>query len=518
MNFILRRTISSQKSLFLPLQSTITIQDFAPFSTTPKYTSTNHTLKSPKPKKLAQNWSKTVKKEAFSLGSTWPRPSEIPFQSKVMNFVNLIGKIEMPIKFHATPDGKNMASIFVVHKNAVFNGNFVNSLVIHVVFEGDLAHSVACHVKEGDCVYVSGKLSLDPLPFALSENQGKFYVVGDELKFVQGLEMKRSSFIEKGVENDNVGEEIFGKREVSVDENIKVNELNFVQGLEIKQSNFVEKGVENENVGEKLVGNREVSVDEDIMVNEHFKVNEDIKIKKEWEELLAKPNEWWVITSQDDGLKGAIEGFERRVDGKRVDLDSSTPVWVYKKLEELEFENKIEEKEIGVMKTEKKGSSNVGGIKKDGESVLDSWRDLVKNPMDWRDYREKKSSGSVKVKYPDFKHKTNGTALWLNTAPNWVLPGLEGLDVDAQVQVQKLTRAKGGKGKNEDSWRSLVENPDKWWDNRSRKTNVRAPDFRNKETGDALWLDSSPEWAFSQLPPLKNEQDVAAGNKKAYAA
>ncbi|GAA0158816.1 DNA metabolism protein [Lithospermum erythrorhizon] len=489
------------KCIFLLPNCTISIQQFSPFSTTSKSTSTTKYLKSQQPKNPKSSpslsWVQTIKKKALKKESlkkellTWPKPSEILYESKNVNFVNLIGKIEMPIQFQATPDGKHIAVALIGQKDCIFNGNFSSSLLVPIVFEGDLAHIVACHVKVNDFVYVNGKLSLDPLPFDFSGSEGKFYVNGDELKFVQGLGLQGSDNVEKDVGIDSV-----------------VNEE---------------------------VGNRKSSVDKDTLV------------KKEWEEFIAEPNQWSVVTSEDDFLKGAVEGVERKVDGKRLDLDSSTPVWVYKKLEELNFENKTEEMKIERLDTEnrneemtieplniekkieeikikplntekKKSSGNVGGTPKDGESVLNSWRDLVKNPMDWRDYREKKSSGSFKANYPDFKHKTNGTALWLNNAPNWVLPGLGGLDVDAQAQVPKWQGAKGGKGKNEDSWKSLVENPDKWWDNRSRKTNLKAPDFKHKETGEALWLNSSPEWALSQLPPSKNEQNFAAGNKKAFLA
>ena len=31
-----------------------------------------------------------------------------------------------------------------------------------MIFEGDLAHSAACHLKENDFIYVAGQLSTDP--------------------------------------------------------------------------------------------------------------------------------------------------------------------------------------------------------------------------------------------------------------------------------------------------------------------------------------------------------------------
>ncbi|KAJ9689396.1 hypothetical protein PVL29_014875 [Vitis rotundifolia] len=63
---------------------------------------------------------------------------------------------------------------------------------------------------------------------------------------------------------------------------------------------------------------------------------------------------------------------------------------------------------------------------------------------------------------------------------------------------------------------NLVENPDKWWDNRSSKvethdcilTKEKAPDFKHKDTGEALWLSSSPAWVLSKLPPIKTGKNV----------
>ncbi|RVW76710.1 Protein OSB4, chloroplastic [Vitis vinifera] len=36
----------------------------------------------------------------------WPRPSEIPWQAKVCNSVNLIGKVHAPVQFQQSSDGK----------------------------------------------------------------------------------------------------------------------------------------------------------------------------------------------------------------------------------------------------------------------------------------------------------------------------------------------------------------------------------------------------------------------------
>jgi len=88
----------------------------------------------------------------------------------------------------------------------------------------------------------------------------------------------------------------------------------------------------------------------------------------------------------------------------------------------------------------------------------------------------------------------------------------------------------------ENLWRSLVENPNKWWDNRSSKvapcilitllflslprpwlklsctlscTQLKpsSPDFKHKDTGEGLWIGSStPAWVLPKLPPVPTKQ------------
>ncbi|KAJ1417542.1 Primosome PriB/single-strand DNA-binding [Sesbania bispinosa] len=53
-------------------------------------------------------------------------------------------------------------------------------------------------------------------------------------------------------------------------------------------------------------------------------------------------------------------------------------------------------------------------------------------------------------------------------------------------------------------WQAFFANPGEWWDNRKNKKNPRAPDFKHKDTGEALWIDgrSNPPWVKSQLEIL----------------
>ena len=62
----------------------------------------------------------------------------------------------------------------------------------------------------------------------------------------------------------------------------------------------------------------------------------------------------------------------------------------------------------------------------------------------------------------------------------------------------------------EGRWAALFCNPNDFWDNRSTKRNPKAPDFKHKETGDALWITSrdTPAWVESSLKELDMNKQV----------
>ncbi|KAK2990109.1 hypothetical protein RJ640_001777 [Escallonia rubra] len=278
-----------------------------------------------------------------------PRPSEIPWQVKVANSVNLIGRVKIPVQSQASSDGKFWAGTIIAQQDT----NALHPFWIPVVFEGDLAHIAACHLKEKDCVHIAGQLNADFPPFALGEGQANVQVMAHSINFVQGSSITKES----------------------------------------------------------------------------------------------------VIASKQE--ESAIK-------------------------------------------------RSAGSMTKDGDVKNKPWKDLIQNPEQWSDYREKKLKGLVKEKYPDFKHKVSGTALWLDGAPSWVFPGLEALKLD--VPLQKVKPVEDQK---DVSWKNLVENPYEWWDNRSKKVNAKSPDFKHKVTGKPLWLSSSPVWALTKLPPMKADQNDA---------
>lgn len=196
----------------------------------------------------------------------------------------------------------------------------------------------------------------------------------------------------------------------------------------------------------------------------------------------------------------------------------------------LSFVEKNSPKKEGQMMHEKyKVVSDFSASSEESIPTLNLWNDLLSNPHKWWDNRTSK----VNPNSPDFKHKTTRKGLWLDSAPDWVLPKLDGLefigsnDITKQGKDHNLSSAqengedyisknsyKGKAGikaavsnkKNESLWKDLLENPNKWWDNRSKKSNPRSPDFKHKDSGEGLWLDTSPAWVLPNLPPSTTEK------------
>ncbi|PKI45461.1 hypothetical protein CRG98_034116 [Punica granatum] len=57
-------------------------------------------------------------------------------------------------------------------------------------------------------------------------------------------------------------------------------------------------------------------------------------------------------------------------------------------------------------------------------------------------------------------------------------------------------------------WQVFFANPYEWWDNRKHKSNSRQPDFKHKDTHEALWLQSNdPPWVKRQLELLDSKME-----------
>lgn len=59
-------------------------------------------------------------------------------------------------------------------------------------------------------------------------------------------------------------------------------------------------------------------------------------------------------------------------------------------------------------------------------------------------------------------------------------------------------------------WQAFFANPVDWWDNRKNKKNPKYPDFKHKDTGEALWVDAryNPPWVKSQLEILDSRMQA----------
>lgn len=59
-------------------------------------------------------------------------------------------------------------------------------------------------------------------------------------------------------------------------------------------------------------------------------------------------------------------------------------------------------------------------------------------------------------------------------------------------------------GSVEELWQAFFANPVEWWDNRKNKRSPNYPDFKHKDTGEALWVEGryNPPWVKSQLAIL----------------
>ncbi|PWZ22207.1 Protein OSB1, mitochondrial [Zea mays] len=68
----------------------------------------------------------------------------------------------------------------------------------------------------------------------------------------------------------------------------------------------------------------------------------------------------------------------------------------------------------------------------------------------------------------------------------------------------------------EELWQVFFANPLDWWDNRTNKKNPRYPDFKHKQTGEALWVDgrNNPNWVISQLAVLDSRMSSLQDNER----
>lgn len=448
-----------------------------------KATSTvQKTPKSTKPKTQkssgnSYSFAQTIKKQAPPppppppLPAAWPKPQPIPYQLKAANFVNLIGNVTAPVKFETNSDGEHFSTTVI----SLGNEGSVTSLSIPVIFGGDLAHIVACHVKENDFVFVSGQMSEDTLGLVSSEILGKLHIVAYNINFVVGFE--KSDFDTK----------------VGFSSSVEIDELGRIKSKAASGVGF-----------EKSAFDRKVGFSSPVEIDELGRLRSKDPSGVEFDGAKGK---------KSSIERPAIPLFEAEAEPKSVTVDSENVVSSTKSVGNNSWES--------------------GSKKKDADQTSNLWSDLVKNPLQWCDYRSHKANGMVKEKFPDFKKKGTGESLWISSGPKWILPKLRQLQFDVKEVKPRVLGGEGERKQNphledsvknlvekghserkqnpdlESSWKKLVENPQKWWDNRGKKISSKSPDFRHKETGECLWLNRSPEWVLSKLPSVKGGQNTA---------
>lgn len=66
-----------------------------------------------------------------------------------------------------------------------------------------------------------------------------------------------------------------------------------------------------------------------------------------------------------------------------------------------------------------------------------------------------------------------------------------------------------GSTSTEELWQAFFANPMEWWDNRKNKRSPNYPDFKHKDTGEALWVEGryNPPWVKSQLSILDSKME-----------
>ncbi|OMO78404.1 Primosome PriB/single-strand DNA-binding protein [Corchorus capsularis] len=75
-------------------------------------------------------------------------------------------------------------------------------------------------------------------------------------------------------------------------------------------------------------------------------------------------------------------------------------------------------------------------------------------------------------------------------------------------------------GSPQELWQAFFANPSEWWDNRKTKRSPKYPDFKHKDTGEALWIEgrNNPHWVKSQLEILDERMSSLQGEDERMAA
>lgn len=112
------------------------------------------------------NYSTVATTTRKSSKSKLQKPTEIPFQPKLANSVNLIGTVNKPIHFQTSTDGNPSAATVITRL-----GHDPSQFLIPLFFHGDLALTAQFHLKLNDVVHVEGQLSTEDDQIKLDKPQ-----------------------------------------------------------------------------------------------------------------------------------------------------------------------------------------------------------------------------------------------------------------------------------------------------------------------------------------------------------
>ncbi|GJV10985.1 OSB2, chloroplastic-like protein [Tanacetum coccineum] len=441
----IRRAITTNRHRLLKLPSLSTTQHHHVSTyTTTKQRSLKTTKKTtPEPQPQQSTTKSTTQND-----TVWEKPSEIPWQAKVVNSVNLIGQVKIPVQFEASPDGKNWAGTIISQdeassgeSEAITSTNFdtvishdeakshlfdqnsvtqnVNDLaqVIPVIFEGDLAHIAMCHLKEKDYVHVAGHLSVDVPPLKLSEVQANVQVMAHSINFVQDSKSSK-------VLTDREPERWSTKTSVQEDNVFSQPPLKEPDTMYIQPHTLFEKSTINGTESFPVHNSKEVG----------RKSTDKRKMLANWRDLLSNSKQW--LDNRENKRKGLVKvnypDFKHKESGDGLWLNRAPPE-ILQGLGRLEF----------------------------------------------------------------CAHPASGGYVQKAASPRTPTAPLQTSSVPSSPH-EKVSTSDG------DSWKHLVENPSSWWDNRVDKKNPNGPDFKHKDSRKGLWLVDAPAWAVSSLPPLKS--------------
>ncbi|KAF3781102.1 Protein OSB2 [Nymphaea thermarum] len=221
----------------------------------------------------------------------YPRPAEIPWQEKVANSVNLIGRVGVPVHLETFPDGSAYAIAILEQKKTP---NFPQ--LIPVIFQGDLAGIAACHLKEDDRIHVSGQLSADSPQIVMEDRVSTLHVMAQSLSFIQEKpEGGKTEALQKRLPHAT-----------------HLAEKSSIRGLKISESHW-----------------------DDFLTNPHnwWDARQDktgsIFGNKLWDDLLSNPGNW--IDGRNSKTNPRAPDFKHKESGEALWLGSS-PDWARSKL------------------------------------------------------------------------------------------------------------------------------------------------------------------------------------------